>query len=61
MTVLTLATVALLPVGAIAGILGMNFKAKLFNTNDLGFWIALLAMAAVSIGTILFARYRKLV
>ena len=61
MTVLTLATVALLPVGAIAGILGMNFKARLFNAGDIGFWIALLLMAGVSIGTILIARYRKVI
>jgi magnesium/cobalt transport protein CorA len=61
MKVLTLATVSLLPIGAVAGIMGMNFKAKLFETDDAGFWITVAVMVAISIGTVLYARFRRLI
>ncbi|MBB6053514.1 magnesium transporter CorA family protein [Armatimonas rosea] len=39
MRLLTVVTVLLLPIGTLAGVLGMNFQARLFTTQDRGFWI----------------------
>lgn len=57
MKVLTLASVLLLPGSLIAGILGMNFKLRLFE--DAGnFWLVLGVIGAIVIGTLVVARVR---
>lgn len=51
MRVLTVVTVLLLPVGTLAGILGMNFQAPFFETKLVGFIAAVICMASfVTIG-----------
>ena len=55
LTFLTLVTGTL---GVIAGILGMNYKASIFEAEN-GFWIALGIMALVAIGLTIFARLKR--
>lgn len=45
MRVLTVVTVLLLPIGTLAGVLGMNFQASFFDSKTKGFLIAVSAMA----------------
>jgi Mg2+ and Co2+ transporter CorA len=42
----------------VAGVLGMNFQAKIFDTGSAGFWTTVAAMASVAIGALLLARWR---
>lgn len=57
MKTLTLVSLLLLPGTLLAGVLGMNFKVGLFDHPDL-FWIALLLIVAVALGTLLLVRQR---
>ena len=57
MKTLTLATVILLPSVVLAGVMGMNFKVSFFDFPEL-FWVVLLIMAALAIGTLVAARWR---
>ncbi|MDO4795710.1 MAG: magnesium transporter CorA family protein [Brachymonas sp.] len=50
MLVLTAITAIFLPLNLITGIFGMNFNAMPLLQNDAGFWIAMLAMAAIALG-----------
>jgi Mg2+ and Co2+ transporter CorA len=59
MRVLTFVTVLLGTLAVIAGAMGMNFKAPLFDTGAGGFWITVAAMALIALLATLFARWRK--
>jgi Mg2+ and Co2+ transporter CorA len=58
MKVLTLVSAALLPSSVIAGVLGMNFKLPFFE-HGYFFWVAIGFMAALMLGTVLFAWRRS--
>lgn len=49
MRLLTFATVVIGCQTVIAGVLGMNFKASLFDTASAGFWGAIIAMAGIAV------------
>ena len=55
LTFLTLLTGSL---AVIAGILGMNFKADIFDLQN-GFWFTVIGLVAVAIGLTMFARYKR--
>jgi magnesium transporter len=55
LTFLTLVTGTL---GVIAGILGMNYRASVFEDEN-GFWIAIGIMAIVALGLTIFARLKR--
>jgi magnesium/cobalt transport protein CorA len=57
MRVLTIASVILLPAVVIAGVMGMNFKAPIFDNPNL-FYVVVGVMVALAVGTLLFARSR---
>lgn len=57
MRVLTLVSVVLLPAVVIAGVMGMNFKAPLFEDPNL-FYVVVGVMLALAAGTLAFARWR---
>ena len=56
--VLTLVTVMLLPASVLAGIMGMNFKAGLFEHASL-FWLVVVVMVAIAAVLALAARRRR--
>lgn len=58
MHVLTFATVLIGTLAVIAGVLGMNFEASLFDTGSRGFWTTIGVMLAISIIAIVLARVR---
>jgi Mg2+ and Co2+ transporter CorA len=58
MRVLTVLSAVLLPAGVIAGVMGMNFPAPLFEEAGL-FYIVLGAMIALAVITLVFARLRR--
>ena len=58
MHVLTFATVLLGSLAVIAGVLGMNFEAALFDTGSRGFWLSISGMALIAIAAVLIARIR---
>jgi magnesium transporter len=57
MKILTLASAILLPAGVVAGVMGMNFKVAFFDDPNM-FWFVVAGMAAIALGTIVFARWR---
>ena len=57
MRVLTLASVILLPAVVIAGVMGMNFKAPIFDNPNM-FYAVIGVMVALAVGTLIFARSR---
>jgi len=59
MRVLTFVTVLLGTLAVIAGAMGMNFKAPLFDTGAQGFWVTVAAMGLLALVAILLARWRK--
>ncbi|MDB6163128.1 MAG: hypothetical protein JWL98_560 [Xanthomonadaceae bacterium] len=59
MRALTFVTVLLGSLAMVAGALGMNFKASLFDTGNHGFWTAIGGMAAVVVVAISVARWRR--
>ena len=59
MRVLTFATVLLGSLAVIAGVLGMNFSAPLFETGARGFWTAIGAMLAIAVAAIVLAWIRR--
>jgi magnesium transporter len=58
MKTLTLVSLLLLPGTLLAGVLGMNFKVGIFDHPDL-FWVALVSIAFVALGTLLLVRQRR--
>ena len=59
MRVLTFVTVLLGTLAVIAGAMGMNFKAPLFDSGAPGFWITIAAMALIALVATVVARWRK--
>ncbi len=59
MQVLTFVTVIVGVLATMAGVLGMNFDAQFFKTQDQGFWIALAVMLAFSLSAVALGRWRK--
>jgi len=57
--VLTFVTVLLGTLAVVAGVLGMNFQAPLFETGAFGFWMTIAAMALIAGLATLVARWRK--
>jgi Mg2+ and Co2+ transporter CorA len=57
MRILTLASVIFLPSVVLAGVMGMNFEAPLFDQPDL-FWVVIAAMFAMAGVTLVLARWR---
>jgi Mg2+ and Co2+ transporter CorA len=57
MRVLTIASVILLPAVVIAGVMGMNFKAPIFDNPNM-FYVVIGIMVALAAGTLIFARSR---
>jgi magnesium transporter len=58
MKVLALASVLLLPVALVAGVLGMNVKIGLFTHSEL-FWVALAVILGIAAATLAAARVRS--
>ena len=58
MRVLTFVTVLLGTLAVVAGVLGMNFQATLFETGTSGFWITVGAMALFVAAALLIGRVR---
>jgi Mg2+ and Co2+ transporter CorA len=58
MKTLTVVSAVLLPSVVIAGVMGMNFQAGLFDEPGL-FYVVVAAMALLAIGTLLLARWRR--
>ena len=56
--VLTLASVIFLPGAMVAGLLGMNFEVGLFDHAEL-FWVVVLLVVLVAVGTIAAAKRRR--
>jgi magnesium/cobalt transport protein CorA len=56
MRLLTFATVIIGCQTVIAGVLGMNFKASLFEAKTFGFWAAIASMAAVTLVAVWIGR-----
>ncbi|MEI2432793.1 CorA family divalent cation transporter [Lysobacter yananisis] len=59
MRVLTFITIVIGLQTVVAGVLGMNFDAPFFKTHALGFWIALVGMGVLCIGSLLVGRWRR--
>jgi Mg2+ and Co2+ transporter CorA len=59
MRVLTFVTVLLGTLAVAAGVLGMNFKAPLFESGGTGFWLSLALMGGFAIVAIVLAHFRK--
>jgi Mg2+ and Co2+ transporter CorA len=59
MGVLTFVTVLLGSLALVAGAMGMNFKAPIFDTGQAGFWTTVLGMGAISVVAVVVARWRK--
>ena len=59
MRVLTFATVITGLLATLVGILGMNFQASFFETNDVGFWVTVAFLVVVGIAAVLVARLRR--
>lgn len=58
MRLLTFVTVMLGTLAVVAGVLGMNFKAPLFDTGGVGFWSAVGGMVAFALLALGVARWR---
>ncbi|HET9496666.1 MAG TPA: CorA family divalent cation transporter [Chloroflexia bacterium] len=56
--VLTVITLAAALVGVVAGTLGMNFAAGIFDTGDIGFFVTLGTMVIIIVAVIVIARVR---
>ena len=59
MRVLTFVTVLLGTLAVVAGAMGMNFKAPLFETGAAGFWWTIAGMALIGVVATVVARWRK--
>jgi magnesium transporter len=57
MRVLTVVSSVLLPAVVIAGLMGMNFKAPVFDDPN-NFYVVLIATALLAVGILLFARFK---
>jgi magnesium/cobalt transport protein CorA len=58
MKILTLASIMLLPSSLLAGVMGMNFKAGIFD-NASNFWVVVAVMIALALATVAIARVRR--
>jgi Mg2+ and Co2+ transporter CorA len=56
---LTFGTFLLGAMGVIAGTLGMNFSARLFESGERGFWSVVAMLAALAISALVVARWRR--
>jgi magnesium transporter len=59
MRVLTFVTVLLGSLAVIAGVLGMNFKAHVFDLGEAGFWTTIASMAGIILLASGIARWRR--
>jgi magnesium transporter len=59
MRVLTFVTVLLGSLAVIAGVMGMNFKAKIFDLGEVGFWTTVAVMAGIILVATGVARWRR--
>ena len=59
MRVLTFVTVLLGSLAVIAGVLGMNFKAHVFDLGEVGFWTTIATMAGIILLASGIARWRQ--
>jgi magnesium transporter len=59
MKVLTFATVITGGLATLVGVLGMNFDAGFFKTQDLGFWIAIAGLASLTVAAMALGRWRR--
>jgi Mg2+ and Co2+ transporter CorA len=59
MRVLTFVTVLLGTLAVVAGVLGMNFKAPLFESGATGLWVTLAVMGVFVVAAMLLARLKK--
>ena len=59
MRVLTFVTVLLGSLAVIAGVLGMNFKAHVFDLGEAGFWTTIASMAGIIMLASAIARWRR--
>jgi len=59
MRTLTFVTVITGALATAVGALGMNFDAAFFQTRDHGFWVAVTALAGLTVVAILLARWRR--
>ena len=57
---LTLITVGIGLIGAVAGVFGMNFELGLFKAGEYPFWVVVAAMAAIALVTLIIATRRRL-
>ena len=58
MRVLTVVSAVLLPASLLAGIMGMNFQPSFFERPEL-FFVVLVVMVVIAVGTLAFARRRR--
>ena len=58
MRVLTFATLLLGSLAVVAGVLGMNFDARVFDSADRGFWITVATMILFVVLAMVLARLR---
>jgi len=59
MRTLTFVTVITGSLATLVGVLGMNFDASFFATNDFGFWMAVAGLACVTVVATVLARWRR--
>lgn len=57
--VLTITTVIIGAASALAGIFGMNFKTRLGDSGDTGFFVTVAVMILVAVGVMVIARWRR--
>jgi Mg2+ and Co2+ transporter CorA len=56
---LTFGTFLLGAMGVVAGVLGMNFQAHLFESGGHGFWTVVASLAALALTALVIARWRR--
>jgi Mg2+ and Co2+ transporter CorA len=56
---LTFGTFLLGAMGVVAGVLGMNFQAHLFESGERGFWAVVASLATLALTALIVARWRR--
>lgn len=56
---LTLFSVVLMPASVIAGLMGMNFHARIYETGDRGFWAVIFGIVLIAGTTLYLARHNR--
>lgn len=59
MKILTFATVITGALATVVGVLGMNFDAEFFKTQDAGFWVAIAGLVALTVAALAVGRWRQ--